>query len=154
MPLTKCSSGGKSGWRWGQSGKCYTGPNSRKLALKQGFAEDPKHFKEEMSKASEQDEIDMWLAAEEMQEEMNYQSNPYLSSVKGYISKKQRDKIAKEDFAWPEAEKFPITTQEQVDSAAKLIGRAPKSKQASIKKRIIEIARRKKLTIPDSWENS
>lgn len=38
MPLKKCSSGGKSGYKWGDSGKCYTGPGARQKALKQGQA--------------------------------------------------------------------------------------------------------------------
>lgn len=27
MPKKTCSSGGKSGVKWGNKGKCYTGPN-------------------------------------------------------------------------------------------------------------------------------
>lgn len=38
MPLTRCSSDGKSGWKWGQSGKCYTGPGARTKALRQAAA--------------------------------------------------------------------------------------------------------------------
>jgi hypothetical protein len=45
MPLKKCSSGGKSGWKWGSSGKCYTGPGAKKKAIKQGVAiEGPEKF--------------------------------------------------------------------------------------------------------------
>lgn len=35
MPLQRCSVNGKSGWRWGESGKCYTGPGGRRKALRQ-----------------------------------------------------------------------------------------------------------------------
>ena len=35
MPLQKCMVGKKSGWRWGDSGKCYA---SKKDAIKQGLA--------------------------------------------------------------------------------------------------------------------
>lgn len=53
MPVQKCTKNGKSGHRWGKSGKCYTGPGSRAKAERQGRAieankgEDPivKHFK-------------------------------------------------------------------------------------------------------------
>lgn len=45
MPLEKC---GDNGWRWGQQGKCYEGPGAKMKALKQGYAENPKHFREEM----------------------------------------------------------------------------------------------------------
>ena len=38
MPLKQCSQDGKSGWKWGDSGACYTGPEGKKKALKQGQA--------------------------------------------------------------------------------------------------------------------
>ena len=51
MPLQKCSKDGKSGWRYGKSGMCYTGPNGKKLAIKQAIAIGHGKFPEE-SKAS------------------------------------------------------------------------------------------------------
>jgi len=45
MPLKKCSEGGKSGWKWGNQGHCYTGPGAKKKAIKQGIAvEGPDKF--------------------------------------------------------------------------------------------------------------
>jgi phage I-like protein len=38
VPLQECESDGKSGWRWGSEGKCYTGPGAKKKAIKQGLA--------------------------------------------------------------------------------------------------------------------
>lgn len=38
MPLMRCTKNGKSGWKWGKSGKCYTGPGAKKKATKQGRA--------------------------------------------------------------------------------------------------------------------
>lgn len=38
MPVKKCTKGGKSGHKFGSSGKCYTGPGSRSKAAKQGRA--------------------------------------------------------------------------------------------------------------------
>lgn len=35
MPLQRCNNNGKTGWRWGNSGKCYTGANGRKRAIQQ-----------------------------------------------------------------------------------------------------------------------
>lgn len=35
MPLKKCSSGGKSGTKYGDSGKCYTGKSGKAMAIKQ-----------------------------------------------------------------------------------------------------------------------
>lgn len=46
MPLTRCTQDGKSGWRWGQQGHCYTGKDGKKNAIKQGIAiEGPEKFK-------------------------------------------------------------------------------------------------------------
>lgn len=48
MPLKKCSKDGKSGWKWGDAGACYTGPGAKKKAIKQGIAiEGPKKFAQE-----------------------------------------------------------------------------------------------------------
>ena len=52
MPLKKCSSDGKNGYKWGSEGKCYTGPGAKKKAIKQGLAiEGPEKF---YKKASEE----------------------------------------------------------------------------------------------------
>jgi hypothetical protein len=36
MPLERC---GNNGWRYGKSGKCYTGKDAKKKAIRQGVAE-------------------------------------------------------------------------------------------------------------------
>ena len=47
MPLKKCSENENSGWKWGDSGKCYTGKDAKKKAIKQGVAiEGPKKFQQ------------------------------------------------------------------------------------------------------------
>ena len=38
MPLKKCTVNGKSGWKWGDAGKCYTGPDAKEKAMKQAAA--------------------------------------------------------------------------------------------------------------------
>lgn len=38
MPIKKCQSNKKKGYKYGDSGKCYTGKGSRKKAIKQGQA--------------------------------------------------------------------------------------------------------------------
>jgi hypothetical protein len=78
-------------------------------------------------------------------------NNEAFEQISAYISKKERENISDDDFAWPEEKKYPIRSQEELDAAAKLIGRAPKSKQAAIKARAIKIAKRKGLKLPDSW---
>jgi len=45
MPLQNCTDSGKSGWRWGKGGKCYTGPQGQKKAIQQGISiEGPEKF--------------------------------------------------------------------------------------------------------------
>lgn len=38
MPVKKCSSKKKSGYKYGKSGKCYTGKGARSKAKRQGRA--------------------------------------------------------------------------------------------------------------------
>lgn len=38
MPVKKCSSKGKSGYKYGNAGKCYTGAGAKSKASKQGRA--------------------------------------------------------------------------------------------------------------------
>lgn len=38
MPLKQCQINGTSGWKWGDEGKCYTGPSGKKKAIAQGIA--------------------------------------------------------------------------------------------------------------------
>lgn len=38
MPVKSCGSGGKSGYKYGDKGKCYTGAAGKSKAAKQGRA--------------------------------------------------------------------------------------------------------------------
>jgi hypothetical protein len=38
MPIQRCSVDGKQGWKYGESGRCYTGPGAKKKAIRQGLA--------------------------------------------------------------------------------------------------------------------
>ena len=38
MPLKRCQSEGESGWKWGDSGHCYVGPDAKAKAIAQGVA--------------------------------------------------------------------------------------------------------------------
>lgn len=65
-----------------------------------------------------------------------------------------RDRLsteAPEDFAGPH-QSFPIRSQEDVDHAARLIGHADDPE--AVKSKIKTIAKRKGLTIPDSWKDA
>lgn len=49
MPLKKCSKDNESGFKWGDSGTCYTGPDGKKKAIKQGIAiEGPEKFSQKV----------------------------------------------------------------------------------------------------------
>ncbi len=52
MPLMKCQKEGQDGFKWGESGTCYTGPEAREKALEQGRAiEASKHNDAESKQA-------------------------------------------------------------------------------------------------------
>lgn len=38
MPVMRCQRDGRQGHKWGRNGFCYTGPNSRERAARQGRA--------------------------------------------------------------------------------------------------------------------
>lgn len=38
MPVQRCQKGGKTGWKWGRSGKCYLGTSGKSKAARQGRA--------------------------------------------------------------------------------------------------------------------
>jgi len=46
MPVQRCTKDGKLGWRWGKSGKCYTGSDAKAKASKQGRAIKASGFQE------------------------------------------------------------------------------------------------------------
>lgn len=68
------------------------------------------------------------------------------------LNTKQRAALKDGDFGDPTGRKFPILDQDDVDSAAHLIGKA--GNPEAVKARIIAIAKRKGLAIPDAWQES
>jgi hypothetical protein len=60
----------------------------------------------------------------------------------------KRDKLDHADFAGPD-QSFPILTQADVDAAAHLVGKA--ADPEAVKRKIIAIARRKGLKVPEAW---
>lgn len=50
MPLKKCKDSKDSGYKWGDSGTCYTGKDAKQKAIKQGLAiEGPENFKNKIN---------------------------------------------------------------------------------------------------------
>ncbi len=50
MPIKKCQTNGKSGFQWGNSGKCYTGTSGKTKAVKQAKAIFANGYKETKGK--------------------------------------------------------------------------------------------------------
>jgi phage head maturation protease len=69
--------------------------------------------------------------------------------IQRYIPQKERDSYDASDFAGPERS-FPITSQAQLDAAAKLIGHA--ADPDAVKAKAKAIAKRKGFTLPESWQ--
>ena len=93
MPLKKCSSDGKSGWKWGDSGKCYTGKDGKKKAIKQGVAiEGPDKFKEKASKNPElkQDLTELLLDLELRKDEVSIIADTLRLNVVQRLAVNQR----------------------------------------------------------------
>ena len=106
MPLQKCSSESKSGYKWGSKGECYTGKNAKKQAIKQGIAiEGPEKFSQ---KAAEQhiilDTNDIKHIANWMCDEgySNAAVVATVSTLSSYVAsgktKKEWDKIDKDEL--------------------------------------------------------
>jgi hypothetical protein len=64
------------------------------------------------------------------------------------IPQSERDKMDASDFAGPH-QSFPIKTQADVDAASHLIGKS--DNPGAVKAKVITIAKRKGLKIPDAW---
>jgi len=106
MPLKKCTVDGKPGWQWGAQGKCYSGPNAKKQAIKQGVAiEGPEKFSQ---KAVEQnislDTKDIATVAEWMYDN-GYNTTAVVATVSALSShvesaktKEEWDKINKKEL--------------------------------------------------------
>ncbi len=73
----------------------------------------------------------------------------------GHYTESDRKKIPPEDFADPEHEKYPIVTGADVNDAWRLAGRSQDVPPNTIRRRIIEIARRKELEgyLPETAKN-
>lgn len=76
----------------------------------------------------------------------------YEQLFQEYLSKKERDAIPDEDFAGPHRS-FPVRNQDDVDNDARLLGHAKPEDQPEIKRNIIRLAKKKGLTLPQSWQD-
>jgi len=65
MPLMRCQKNGKSGWKFGKNGHCYTGKDAKLKAIKQGFAINPDEMKKYLASSdiSDDEAIDIMTVA-------------------------------------------------------------------------------------------
>ena len=101
MPLQKCVVDGKNGWQWGAEGKCYTGRDAKKQAVKQGIAiEGPEKFSEKAcSQNIELSKEDINAVADWMYEE-GYKNSAIVATsaiLLSYWAKPDKKKKKKED---------------------------------------------------------
>ena len=78
-----------------------------------------------------------------------------MGAAKFYLSKEKRDELPLKVFGHPKKRLFPILSENDVMSAARLLGRAKltESEREAVKKRIINIALREGYKLPDTWES-
>ena len=66
MPLKRCKANSKDGWKWGDSGKCYTGKDAKSKALAQGraieMARNKKRMKKKMKKKDDEKKDSMKMS--------------------------------------------------------------------------------------------
>lgn len=162
MPILPCQRDNKKGYKWGEGGGCVVGPNAKKTVIRQAIKiEGPEKFKQIMkSEGSDISDIEFNEILEEMItageiDRYDYYANASLQDEEdfavSYVSQKERDKMDSSSFGWPSARKFPVNDEAHFKAAVKLLGRAPKSKQAMIKRNLTRIARERGYKLPDSW---
>lgn len=91
------------------------------------------------------DDLDMEAVADD-----DDQSSYAAKFVFAYISQEERNQVPENDFAGPH-QSFPIRNQDDVHHAATLIGHS--ADPIATKKKIIQIAKRKGLSLPKSWQS-
>ena len=107
-----------------------------------------------MEEADEDDDAEHVAS---MESEKLYSPGSDIRAIERFISKSDREAMPKEDFAG-KGTSFPIKSGEDVEAAARSIGRAGSGNlsMGAIKKRIIAIAKRKGLEayLPKAWKEA
>ncbi len=86
MPLQKVKRGDETCWRWGDEGAVYCGKDGKRKALRQGYAIDPKKFREEMADSSDTTAEEVAEAVAELAQG-SYQDD-LMRGVAKYLDKK------------------------------------------------------------------
>lgn len=155
MPLKKCTKDGKRGYSWGD-GPCIirsTPEEAKKTVIRMGIKiEGPEKFAQIMKKEHSKGQwssTDFSTAQQILFEESVIANIEDLDETKAYIPAEERNKIPDQDFGGPNRT-YPIRNQQDVENAAKLIGHADNPEE--VKRKIIEICKRKNLSIPETWK--
>lgn len=165
--FSRCSHNGKSGWRHsGNTTHCFTGPNGKSQCVKHAIStHGAKKFSTMMNNTNKNDNQEIFnqdtVASILYDKDSTYDEIVAVAdffegsfveklALAEYIKKKERDKVPDEDFGDPKERKFPIRNQQDVHDAASLVGKA--GNPNAVRKKIIEIAKRKGFSIPKAWE--
>lgn len=82
---------------------------------------------------------------------MNVTNEEDLVAYNKKYSAAAREKLSKGDFGEPSKKGFPVKDQKDLENAAKLLHHA--ADPSKVKKRLIAIAKKKGLTLPESWSD-
>ena len=69
-----------------------------------------------------------------------------------FINETKRSELPDSEFGIPEDRKFPLDTEEHVQSAIKLFGHAEESKKKSLAKKIASKAKQYNIEIPETTQ--
>jgi hypothetical protein len=125
MPLKECQENNKNGWKWGDSGKCYTGPGAKKKALKQGRAIETQKYSsggEDLLGSAcaflELNELDKIADVEEQIEAAS-------TTVQSLIFPKDKYKTAKECKDWAKKNNYKNNKVDETGDSFRLRQRDP-----------------------------
>jgi hypothetical protein len=68
------------------------------------------------------------------------------------LTNAQRDALPIEAFGFPERKLFPVTDQEDLDRAALLLDSISEETRPTVKSRLVELAKKLNLRLPQGWE--
>lgn len=115
MPLKRCSSDGKTGWKYGDSGKCYVGEEGKKQAIRQGISiEGPQKFSEKMkSEGADVSDDDVAWTIAYLHDEGFHQSDilvvtANLLSIDGYA-----EEVTASNWYCPQPSEYVTLSEEQ-----------------------------------------
>lgn len=156
MPLKKCG----NGWKWGDSGKCYEGPDAKKKAIKQGLViEGPEKFSQKASEDCDHfDQTDIEYSIDQLGVEYPTASfrdvisfGMTLGSIPGWT-----EELSESNFIVPSEDQYVDFEEEDQDDydAASLWENIRKKKEREGKKYRPAKPGDKDRPSPDAWKRA